>query len=304
MFMSRANLNDLQSFLIVAQEKSFTKAAAKLGVSQSALSHTVRQLEARLNLTLLIRTTRSVTPTSAGEYLIQNMAPHFDQIEKQLASIGELRNQPTGTIRITSTDDALAYVIRPKIKGFLQKYPGVKIELVSDLKLVDIFTEKFDAAIRLGENVTKEMASVPLTPDIRFTVVGSPEYFQNKPIPETPQDLLNHQCITIRLPTHGGIYAWEFEKAGRDIKIRVDGPLVFNSIFPIRNACLDGLGLAHMPEIMAQKYIEEGRLIPVLGDWCPYWSGYHLCFPHHYENIRPFSLFLEEMRYRPAPDNA
>lgn len=205
--MSRENLNDLIAFLAVAREKSFTRAAAKLGVSQSALSHTVRLLEERLGLRLLTRTTRSVTPTNAGDYLIRNIGPHFDQIETQLASLGQLRDEPSGMIRITATDDVIAYILRPRIEKFIKKYPDVKIEINADLKLVDIVAERFDAGVRLGEQVTKEMTSVPLTPDIRFVVVGTKSYFRKHPKPKAPHDLLKHQCITMRLPTYGGIYA-------------------------------------------------------------------------------------------------
>ncbi|ASL40511.1 MULTISPECIES: LysR family transcriptional regulator [Acetobacter] len=294
--MARENLNDLTALVAVARVKSFTKAAAKLGVSQSALSHTIRLLEERLDLRLLTRTTRSVTPTTAGQQLISGIAPHLDQIENQLTSLGELRNQESGNLRITMPDDALAYVVLPKIKEFVQKYPKINVEFVADLKLIDIFSEDFDGAIRLGENITKEMTSVPITPDIRFVVAGSPEYFSKNPKPKHPKDLLNHNCLTLRLPTHGRIYAWEFEKKGKDITVKVEGSLIFNSIFPIRDACLEGLGLAHMPEMVARKYIQEGRLLQVLEDWCPYWSGYHLCFPRHHENVAPLSLFIDEMR--------
>ena len=283
--------------MAVARVTSFARPAAKLGVSQSALSHTIRLLEERLDLRLLTRTTRSVTPTNAGEYLLRNIGPHFDQIEAQLASLGQLRDTPSGMIRITATDDIIAYILRPKIAAFVKKYPDVKIEINADLKLVDIVAERFDAAVRLGEQVTKEMTSVPLTPDIRFVVVGSKSYFKKNPKPKAPHDLLKHRCLTIRLPTHGGIYAWEFEKNGRDIRVRVDGPLIFNNIFSIRDACLDGLGLAHMPEMVAEKHIAEGRLVQVLEDWCPYWTGYHLCFPRHHQNTMPFSLFVEEMQH-------
>lgn len=299
-YMSRENFNDLIAFLAVAREKSFTRAAAKMGVSQSALSHTVRLLEERLGLRLLTRTTRSVTPTNAGDYLIRNIGPHFDQIESQIASLSELRDVPSGLIRVTATDDVIAYILRPRIEQFLKKYPDVKVEINADLKLVDIVAERFDTGVRLGEQVTKEMTSVPLTPDIRFVVVGTKSYFRKNAKPKVPHDLLKHQCITMRLPTHGGIYAWEFEKNGRDVKVRVDGPLIFNSIFPVRDACLDGLGLAHMPEMVAEKYIADGRLVKVLQDWCPYWTGYHLCFPHHHQNTMPFSLFVEAMRYEPV----
>lgn len=297
--MSRENLNDLLAFLAVARERSFTRAAAKLGVSQSALSHTIRQMEERLGLRLLTRTTRSVSPTNAGEYLIRNIGPHVDQIEAQIASLGQLRGAPSGVIRITAPDDVIAYILRPRIAAFVKKYPDIKIEINADLRLVDIAAERFDAGIRLGEQATKEMTAIPLTPDIRFVVVGTKSYFKKNPKPKVPHDLLNHHCITIRLPTHGGIYAWEFEKNGRDMKIRVEGPLIFNSIFPIRDACLDGLGLAHMPEMVAQEYIADGRLVKVLEDWCPYWTGYHLCFPHHHQHTMPFSLFVEEMRHKP-----
>ncbi|MHC0613004.1 LysR family transcriptional regulator [Komagataeibacter oboediens] len=297
--MSREYLNDLNAFLAVAREKSFTRAAAKLGVSQSALSHTIRQLEQRLGIPLLTRTTRSVSTTHAGDYLVRHVGPHLDQIETQISAIGQLQNRPSGTIRITAADDAIACIIRPKLSEFLRKYPEIKVELNASLKMVDLIKERFDAGVRMGEHTNKEMASIPITSDVRFVVVGSPSYFKGRKKPQNPSDLLQHNCITMRLPTRGGIYAWEFEKDGEELKIRVDGQLVLNGSLAVCDACLDGIGLGHMPEMVAKKYIADGRLISVLQDWLPFWSGYHLCFPHNHENTMPFSLFAEEMRYTP-----
>jgi DNA-binding transcriptional LysR family regulator len=296
--MPRENVNDLLAFLAVAREQSFTKAAAKLGVSQSALSHTVRQLEERLGIRLLTRTTRSVSPTDAGERLLRSIGPRFDEIEAELAALSEFREKPAGTIRITATDYAIDGLLWPKLKMFLPGYPDIKVELINDYGLSDIVAERYDAGVRLGEQVAKDMISVRIGPDVRFTVVGAPSYFARHPPPKTPQDLIGHTCITLRLPTHGGIYAWEFEKDGHELRVRVDGQLVFNSIFHILNAAVAGFGLAHMPEDLAQPHLAEGRLQRVLEDWCPYWSGYHLYYPSRRQSSPAFALLVDALRYR------
>jgi DNA-binding transcriptional LysR family regulator len=296
--MPRENVNDLLAFLAVAREQSFTKAAAKLGVSQSALSHTVRQLEERLGIRLLTRTTRSVSPTDAGERLLRNIGPRFDEIEAELEALNEFREKPAGTIRITATDYAIDGLLWPKLQMFLPEYPDIKVELINDYGLSDIVAERYDAGVRLGEQVAKDMISVRIGPDVRFAVVGAPSYFAKHPPPETPQDLIGHTCITLRLPTHGGIYAWEFEKDGHELRVRVDGQLVFNSIFHILNAAVAGFGLAHMPEDLAQPHLAQGRLQRVLEDWCPFWSGYHLYYPSRRQSSPAFALLVDTLRYR------
>ncbi len=296
--MPRENVNDLLAFLAVAREQSFTRAAAKLGVSQSALSHTVRQLEERLGIRLLTRTTRSVSPTDAGERVLRTVGPRFDEIEAELAALSEFREKPAGTIRITATDYAIDGLLWPKLQPFLREYPDIKVELINDYGLSDIVAERYDAGVRLGEQVAKDMISVRIGPDVRFAVVGAPAYFAGHPPPETPQDLIGHTCTTLRLPTHGGIYAWEFEKDGHELRVRVDGQLVFNSIFHILNAAVAGFGLAHMPEDLALPHIAEGRLQRVLEDWCPSWSGYHLYYPSRRQSSPAFALLVDALRYR------
>lgn len=296
--MLRTNVNDLLAFLAVAREQSFTKAAAKLGVSQSALSHTIRQLEDRLGVRLLTRTTRSVSPTAAGERLLQNVGPRFEEIQAELEGLSDFREKPAGSIRITATDYAISRILWPKLSAFLSDYPEIKIELVNDYGLSDIVAERYDAGVRLGEQVAKDMISVRIGPDVRFAVVGAPSYFERHSPPAVPQDLIDHQCITLRLPTHGGRYAWEFEKDGRELRVRVDGQLVFNSILPILDAAVDGFGLAHMPEDLAQPYIDQGRLHRVLEDWCPSWPGHHLYYPSRRQSSPAFALMVEVLRYR------
>ncbi|MCW2239842.1 LysR family transcriptional regulator [Azospirillum canadense] len=298
--MPRENVNDLLAFLAVAREQSFTKAAAKLGVSQSALSHTVRHLEERLGIRLLTRTTRSVSPTDAGERLLRTIGPRFDEIEAELEALSEFREKPAGTIRITATDYAIDGLLWPKLQRLLPEYPDIKVELINDYGLSDIVAERYDAGVRLGEQVAKDMISVRIGPDVRFAVVGAPSYFAKRPPPETLQDLLGHACVTLRLPTHGGIYAWEFEKDGHELRVRVDGQLVFNSIFHILNAALAGFGLAHLPEDLAQPHIEAGHLQRVLDDWCPSWSGYHLYYPSRRQSSPAFALLVDALRYRGA----
>src|SRR3954447_12327939 len=262
--MPRRTLDDLLAFVAVAREGSFTKAAAKLGVSQSALSHTIRGLEERLGLRLLTRTTRSVAPTEAGERLLRTVGPRFDEIEGELAALSELREKPAGTIRITATENAADSVLVPKLAPLLREYPDIKVEIMIDYGLTDIVAERFDAGVRNGEQVAKDMIAVRIGPDMRMAVIGAPSYFRKRPEPKTPQDLIGHNCINLRLPTRGGLYAWEFEKNGRELRVRVEGQLVFNGATHMLNAALAGLGLAYVPESMTQAHVAKGRLTRVL----------------------------------------
>ncbi|HEV8392487.1 MAG TPA: LysR family transcriptional regulator [Dongiaceae bacterium] len=296
--MPRANVNDLVAFLAVARERSFTRAAAKLGVSQSALSHTIRQLEARLGLRLLTRTTRSVAPTEAGERLLQNVGPRFDEIEVELDALSELREKPAGTIRISATDYAIDHVLWPKLVKFLPKYPDIKVEMVIDYGLTDIVAQRFDAGVRLGEQVAKDMIAVRIAPDVRFAAVGAKSYLAKHPAPRKPQDLVDHACINLRLATYGGLYAWEFEKDGREVKVRVEGQLVFNGSRQILNAAVAGFGLAYVPEDLAQPYLANGRLKRVLEDWCPVWPGHHLYYPSRRQASPAFALLVDALRHR------
>jgi DNA-binding transcriptional LysR family regulator len=296
--MARASLSDLHAFLAVAKERSFTKAAARLGVSQSALSHTIRGLEEGLGLRLLARTTRSVSPTEAGERLLRNVGPRLDDIEAELAALSELRDKPAGTIRINSGEHPAATILFPAVARLLPGYPDIKIEIIVDYGLTDIVAERYDAGVRLGEQVAKDMIAVRIGPDMRMAVVGSPSYFARRRRPRTPQDLTAHQCINLRLPTYGGLYAWEFEKGGRELKVRVEGQLVFNNIALRLNAALEGLGLAYLPQDQAEAYLAEGRLVHVLADWCPPFSGYHLYYPSRRQPSPAFALIVDALRYR------
>ena len=296
--MPRQPVNDLIAFLAVAREKSFTKAAAKLGVSQSALSHTIRGLEARLGLRLLTRTTRSVSPTEAGERLLITIGPRFDEIESELAALSEFREKPAGTIRINAGEHAAETIIWPALETLLPLYPDVHVEIIVDYGLTDIVAERYDAGVRLGEQVARDMIAVRIGPDMRMAVVGAPMYFENRPKPQTPQDLTDHNCINLRLPTYGGIYAWEFEKQGRELKVRVEGQLVFNNIALRLNAALTGLGLAYLPEDVVQPYLRDGRLIRVLEDWCPPFTGYHLYYPSRRQASPAFALVVNALRRR------
>src|SRR5207249_1373044 len=277
--MHRGNLNDLMAFLAVGQERSFTRAAAKLGISQSALSHTIRGLEERLGLRLLTRTTRSVAPTEAGERLLNTIGPRFEEIDAELEALGELREKPAGTIRITATDYAADAILWPKLTKLLRDYPDIKVEIVFDYGLTDIVAQRYDAGVRLGEQVAKDMIAVRIGPDLRIAVVGAPSYFAKRPPPQTPQDLVGHACINLRLPTHGGVFAWEFRQGEREINVRVDGPLVFNTPRQMLDAAVAGFGLAYVVEDRAATYLAEGRLHRVFHDWCPPFPGYHLYYP-------------------------
>jgi DNA-binding transcriptional LysR family regulator len=296
--MNRENASDLLAFLAVARERSFTRAAAKLGVSQSALSHTIRGLEARLGLRLLARTTRSVAPTEAGERLLRTVGPRFDEIDTELAALTELRQKPAGTIRITAGEHAADAILWPALRKFLPDYPDVKVEIAVDYGLIDIVAERYDAGVRLGEQVAKDMIPVRIGPDMRMAVVGAPSYFADRPRPRTPQELTTHACINIRLPTYGGIYVWEFEKGRRELKVRVEGQLVFNTIALRLNAALAGFGLAYLPEDQIQAQLADGRLIRVLADWCPPFPGYHLYYPSRRQPTPAFALLVDALRDR------
>jgi DNA-binding transcriptional LysR family regulator len=296
--MPRRDLNDLLAFVAVARERSFTRAAAKLGVSQSALSHTIRELEEQLGLRLLTRTTRSVSPTQAGERLLHTVGPRFEEIEAELEALSELREKPAGTIRITIIDYAADTVLWPKLAKFLPAYPDIKVEITIDYGLTDIVAQRFDAGVRNGEQVAKDMIAVRIGPDMRMAVVGAPAYFSKRQEPKTPQDLVGHSCINLRLPTHGGLYAWEFEKGNRELKVRVDGQLVFNTSAQMLNAALAGFGLAYVPEGLAQPDIAKRRLRRVLADWCPYFPGYHLYYPSRRQSSPAFALLVDALRHR------
>jgi DNA-binding transcriptional LysR family regulator len=296
--MPRENVNDLLAFLAVARERSFTKAAAKLGVSQSALSHTIRGLEERLGLRLLTRTTRSVSPTEAGERLLRTVGPRFDEIDAELTALNELREKPAGTIRITASEHAAELILWPALAKLLPEFPDIKVEIVVDYGLTDIVAEGYDAGVRLGEQVAKDMIAVRIGPDMRMAVVGAPSYFAKRKRPQAPQDLTAHDCINLRLPTYGGVYAWEFEKDGRELKVRVEGQFVFNTFALRLNAALAGLGLAYLPEEQVQAHIKEGRLVRVLADWCPPFSGCHLYYPSRRQPTPAFALLVEALRYR------
>jgi len=285
------------AFMAVGQERSFTKAAAKLGVSQSALSHTIRQLESRLGVRLLTRTTRSVSPTEAGERLLHNIAPHLKEIEAEIQAVTELREKPAGTIRISATEYAADAILLPKLAKLMREYPDIKVEIMIDYGLTDIVAQRFDAGVRSGEQVAKDMIAVRIGPDMRMAVVGAPSYFRGRPEPKKPHDLINHNCITLRLPS-GGLYAWEFEKGGRELRVRVEGQLTCNTTAQMLNAALAGMGLAYVPEDWVQPYLAKARLKRVLEDWCLPYSGYHLFYPSRRQASAAFALLVDAVRYR------
>lgn len=295
--MRRQNVNDLLAFIAVAREQSFTRAAARLGVSQSALSYTIRTLEERLGLRVLTRTTRSVALTQAGERLLGSIGPRFDEIERDIQALGEMRDKPAGTVRINSVEHAAETILWPAMARLLPQYPDVNVEIISDYGLIDIVAERYDAGVRLGEQVDKDMIAMRIGPDFQQAVVGAPAYFDGRTLPGTPQELTEHQCINMRLPTHGGFYIWEFRNDGRELKARVQGRAVFNSISLIRQAALDGLGLAYLPLDVVEPEITAGRLLRVLDDWCTPRPGYHLYYPSRRQPSPAFALVLEALRY-------
>ncbi|MBB3527587.1 LysR family transcriptional regulator [Rhizobium sp. BK456] len=296
--MSRENVSDLLAFLAVAREQSFTKAAAKFGISQSALSHTIRGLETRLGVRLLTRTTRAVSPTEAGERLLNGIGPHFDEIDAQIDALSDLRDTPAGNIRITAPDHAINFVLWPKLQKFLPNYPDIKVELLRENGLTDIVKERYDAGVRMGEQLAKDMISARIGPDFRFNVVGAKSYLKNNPEPQHPQDLVRHTCINERLPTFGGFWAWEFEERGREIKIKVDGQLVFNNSYQAVEAAVAGFGLAYVPEDVASPHIQKGRLVHVLQDFSPHWDGYYMYYPSRRQSSPAFVALVEALRHR------
>lgn len=298
--MARENYNDLQAFLAVARERSFTRAAAQLGVSQSALSHTIRGLEARLGLRLLTRTTRNVAPTEAGERLFRELTPNFEDIDAALSRLSELRDKPSGTLRITSGEHAASTILWPVLRKLLPQYPDIRVEVISDASLTDIVAERFDAGIRLGEQVANDMIAVPISPPMRMAVVGSPDYLASRPKPKTPRDLTHHDCINLRFLTSSGLYAWEFEKHGHPLNVRVEGRLIFNNTRHILAAARGGFGLACVPEDMVRADIASGKLLRLLADWCPPFPGYHLYYPSRRQPSPAFSLLVEALRQRSA----
>jgi DNA-binding transcriptional LysR family regulator len=296
--MLRDNIADLIAFMAVAKERNFTKAAAKLGVSQSALSHTIRDLEERLGLRLLTRTTRSVSPTAAGMQLLGTIGPRLEEIEQELVAVTDMRDTPAGVVRLTASDHAIDSLVWPKLVSILEKYPDIQVEIVVDYGLTDIVAGQLDAGIRYGETISNGMIAVRIGPDEAFAVVGSPSYFTAHAAPLEPQDLTQHKCINLRLPTHGGLYAWEFEKNGKEVRVRVSGQMVFNGIMQVLRAALDGFGLAFMPENLAQPYIRDGKLLRVMEDWCPPFSGYHIYYPSRRQPSQAFAIVLEALRER------
>ncbi len=296
--MKRDEAGDLLAFMAVAQEGSFTRAAAKIGTSQSALSHTVSRLEARLGLRLLSRTTRSLTLTEAGERLLRAIRPAFADIDSGVARLSELRDKPAGTIRMTTSEHAAHSVLWPVLKPLLRGYPDLNVELAIDSGLTDIVTERFDAGVRLGESIAKDMVDVRIGPELRMAVVGAPSYFADHARPRGPQDLAEHRCINLRLPTAGGLYAWELEKGSRELRVRVDGQLVFNNPRMVVRAAADGLGLGCVLEDLVADHLADGSLVRVLADWCPPFAGYHLYYPSRRQPSAAFALVVEALRYR------
>ncbi|AIE64080.1 LysR family transcriptional regulator [Enterobacter hormaechei] len=295
--MLKDNFNDLLSFMVVARERSFTRAAAQLGVSQSALSHAMRNLETRLEVRLLTRTTRSVAPTEAGEQLFMRLSPHLLEIEQELTALRDTRDRPAGNIRLTAGEHAMSAVLWPVLKPFMAQYPDINVEVTVDNGLTDIVDGRFDAGVRLGEQVAKDMIAVRIAPDMRMAVVGSAEYLQRFGVPETPEQLDQHRCINMRLPTRGGLYAWEFERDGRELRVRVDGQLILNSLPQRIDAAENGLGLAYVPEDAVQDALAESRLVRVLEAWCPAFTGYHLYYPSRRQHTTAFALLIAALRH-------
>jgi DNA-binding transcriptional LysR family regulator len=298
--MARTNTGDLTAFVAVARTRSFTKAAAQLGMSQSALSQAVRELEDRVGLRLFTRTTRSVSLTQAGERLLETIGPHLDGIEMGLAQLSTMRESIAGTVRITADEHAVNEVLWPKLRAILPRYPEIVVELVTDYGLTDIAAEGYDAGVRPGGIVSKDMIAVPIGPPLRMAVVGSPAYFRNHAKPTEPQDLTVHRCINLRLPTHGGLYTWEFDREGREFRVRVEGPLVFNTVTMIMRAAVDGFGLAYLAEVQVQPLLDSGELVRVLDDWCEPFAGYHLYYTSRRQHAPAFAVIVEALRHRIA----
>ena len=296
--MPKISVPDLSAFMAVAKARSFTRAAAQLGLSQSALSQRIRALETRVGVPLLRRSTRSVSPTEAGERLLQNVGPRLEEIEAELAALSAMREKPAGIIRITADEPAARGTLWPALERFLPTYPDIKVELVVDYGLADIVAERYDAGVRLGDVVAKDMIAVRIGPDMRMVVVGAPSYFAKRSLPRKPQDLTDHTCINLRLPTRGGVYAWEFKKGSRELNVRVEGQLTFNTVDLMFNAALSGFGLAYLAEDQVRLAVTDKRLVQVLDDWCQPFSGYHLYYPSRRQTSTAFNLLVDALRYR------
>jgi DNA-binding transcriptional LysR family regulator len=296
--MGPENIKDILAFLAVAQERSFTRAAAKLGISQSALSHAIRGLETRLGVRLLTRTTRSVSPTEAGERLIQNVAPRLEEIETELSAVADLGERPAGTIRITAIDHVVDSVLWPRLAPVLEQYPDVRVEISAEYRMIDIAAERFDIGVRYGDQVQKDMVAVRLTPDIPMTIVAAPRYFETHKVPVTVQDLARHNCITLRLSSSGGIYAWELRDGGREVEVRVSGQVTFNGAYQMLNGALSGYGLAFLPEEMTQPHVQAGRLRRVMDDCCPIFPGLHAYYPSRRNSSKALRLVVDALRHR------
>lgn len=294
----RENLNDLIAFVMVAKDRSFTQAAARLGLSQSSLSRTIRRLEEQVGVRLLTRTTRSVAPTEAGLRLLGTVAPRLDEIEAELVALGELRDKPAGAVRITASEHAAETVVWPRLSLALHDYPDVKVELVSDNGFVDIVAQGLDAGVRLGESVEKDMIAVRIGPDQRLVPVAAPAYFKQRSIPVSPQELVTHTCINLRLLGSGTLYAWEFQRDGHPVRVRVDGQLAFSSIHLAVEAALAGYGIAFVPEDAVRSHVARGALLQILDDWCPPIPGFHLYYPSRRQNSSAFQLVLNALRFR------
>jgi DNA-binding transcriptional LysR family regulator len=295
---NRIDLNSLSAFIVVARERSFTRAAAQLGVTQSALSHSMRTLEQRLGVRLLARTTRGASPTEAGERLLSSLTPYYEGIASELAALGELRDKPSGTIRITTHDHAASTILWPKLSKLLPRYPDIQLEININYGLIDIVAERFDAGVRIGDQVAKDMIAVRISPDFRMAVVGSPAYFEKHPRPRTPQDLMSHNCGNLRMATHGGLYAWEFAHNGKELNVHVSGQLIFNTSSQLLDAALEGYVLTYAPEDVIQPHVKAGRLVRVLEKWSPTFPGYHLYYPSRRQALPAFALVVEALKLR------
>jgi len=296
--MAKENLNDLQAFVVVARERSFTRAAAQIGLSRSALSHAMLGLEARLGVRLLTRTTRSVSTTEAGARLLDTVAPRLQEIEAELGQLSAMRDKPAGTVRITAHDHAIGTALWPRLMPLLKQYPDIQIEFSVDYGFTDIAAQRFDAGVRVGDRIDKDMVAVRISPDMRMSVAASPEYLAGKTSPKTPQDLTEHRCVNLRLPTRGNLYAWDFEKGRKSVNVKVDGQTIFNSTALMLQAALDGLGFAYVPYDLMKPHIDAGRLIPVLEDWWPTFPGYHLYYANRRQIAPALALVIEALRYR------
>lgn len=296
--MARDNINDILVFLAIARERSFTRAAAKLGMTQSSLSHIMRSLETRLGVRLLTRTTRSVSPTEAGERLLQNVGPRLDEIEEEIAAVSDLGDKPAGLVRITAIDHVIDNILWPRLADVLLQYPDVHLEISSDYRMVDIAAERFDIGVRYGDQVDKDMVAVRITPDVQMMIVGAPAYFAHRRVPASVQDLMKHNCIQLRLATSGGLYAWELHHQGRDIEARVRGQLVSNGVYQMVNAALSGCGLAFVTDDLAAHHVRAGRLVSVMEDWCPRFPGLHAYYPSRRHSSRALALVIDAIRHK------